>query len=274
MKGLEFHKVLIWVAGTLVGVVLAVAVRNATKPDRVAPRAEVAESATEQVAPERVDVVRPVGRGPGDIEREVRISDRAAPKHDVAEVRRRLRQGEMGTYMPHMLTELDSTLYRWPDRVAQPLRVWIDPRPPLFGWSDDNPSLVRSAFHEWEQIGLPVRFSFVVNAGDADVSVKWVDRFEGERIGYTRWVHDQYRWLSPGGEIILALHDARGTRLPPVVTAGIARHEIGHLIGLPHSPNRTDVMFPQLVTPTLSQLDRATARLLYSVPAGSVRMPR
>ena len=275
MKDFEWHKVPVWILSTLVGVMLALGIRNKQRAKVTPPPVVVAEASAEERAAERVDVSRPpVRQPPGDIERELRVSAGPPPKHDVADVVRRLRQGETGTYLPHMLKELDSTLYRWPDRVAQPLRVWIDPRPPLFGWSEDNPGLVRSAFEEWAAIGLPLRFSFVVNAGDADVSVKWVDKFEGDRIGYTRWVHDQYRWLTPGGEIILALHDARGQRLPPDVTSGIARHEIGHLLGLPHSPNTTDVMYPQLMTPTLSQLDRATARLLYSVPAGSVRMPR
>lgn len=274
MKNVEWHRVPVWILATLIGVMLALGIRNKQRAKPVSPDVAAAESVAEEIARERVDAPRPpVRQPPGDIERELRVSAGPPPKHDVADVIRRLRQGETGTYLPHMLQELDSTLYRWPDRVAQPLRVWIDPRPPLFGWSEDNPGLVRAAFAEWQDIGLPIRFSFVVNAGDADVSVKWVDKFEGERIGYTRWVHDQYRWLTPGGEIILALHDARGHRLPQNVTSGIARHEIGHLLGMPHSPDRADVMFPQLITPTLSQADRATVRLLYSVPAGSVRMP-
>ena len=274
MKEFEWHKVPVYIGATLVGLIIALGIRNKQRAQPASAPVEVAAAASDENVRERVDVSRPpVRQPPGDIERELRVSSGPPPKHDVAEVIRRLRQGESGTYLPHMLTQTDSTLYRWPDRVTQPLRVWIDPRPPLFGWRDENPALVRSAFAEWESIGLPIRFSFVVNAGDADVSVKWVDKFEGDRIGYTRWVHDQYRWLTPGGEILLALHDARGDQMPPEVTSGIARHEIGHLLGIPHSPNMTDVMYPQLMTPTLSQLDRATARLLYSVPAGSVRLP-
>ena len=218
-------------------------------------------------------VTRVTPAAPADIEAEVRLTSRPAPRHDVEDVRRRLLLAEPGTYIPAVLAQLDSTLYRWPDRVAEPLRVWIDPRPPLAGWSEDNPALVRAAFREWEATGIPLRFTFVVNAGDADVSVKWVERFDGDRIGNTRWIHDQHRWMAPGSEIILALHHARDrSRIPPGVLSGVARHEIGHLLGLPHSPNRTDIMHAQLVQPSISAADRATARVLYSVPAGSLRV--
>jgi predicted Zn-dependent protease len=48
-------------------------------------------------------------------------------------------------------------------------------------------------------------------------------------------------------------------------------HEIGHLIGLDHSPDSTDVMFAKTTMRDLSDRDVRTANLLYSLAAGSLR---
>jgi predicted Zn-dependent protease len=45
-------------------------------------------------------------------------------------------------------------------------------------------------------------------------------------------------------------------------------HETGHALGLPHSPDSNDVMFPATRTGTLSERDRRTAQVLYQLPPG------
>jgi hypothetical protein len=46
---------------------------------------------------------------------------------------------------------------------------------------------------------------------------------------------------------------------------------VGHAIGLAHSDDRHDVMAPLVRVASLSPVDRATARLLYALPAGHLR---
>ncbi len=50
----------------------------------------------------------------------------------------------------------------------------------------------------------------------------------------------------------------------------IALHEVGHLLGLGHSFDGADVMAALVGVRELSDRDRATARLLYELPAGRV----
>jgi predicted Zn-dependent protease len=53
----------------------------------------------------------------------------------------------------------------------------------------------------------------------------------------------------------------------------IARHEIGHLLGLDHTADDSNIMSANVRVPELSEADRNTVRLVYKLPPGSVRAP-
>jgi len=48
----------------------------------------------------------------------------------------------------------------------------------------------------------------------------------------------------------------------------------GHLLGLGHSDQPEDVMYPTTTVHDLTNRDRRTAGLLYALPPGSVKQPR
>ena len=169
-----------------------------------------------------------------------------------------------GTYIGRLLRERDSTLSRWPDRRSDPIRVWIEPSS-MVGFTDR----VRDAFGEWTEIGLPLRFIFVDRARDAEIKVRWTDRMD-RKTGNTVWRADRDGWMR-GGDVLLATHLGDGRVLDARSLRAIALHEIGHTIGLAHSDDRHDVMAPLVRVASLSDGDRATARLLYTLPAGHLR---
>ena len=188
----------------------------------------------------------------------------------IREVRRKIAQGASGTYIGDVLFEHDSSIARWPNRIEKPLRIWIDPDPALDGWNAAFVDEVRSAFHAWGETQIPLRFLFVGDSSDAEVRIGWVDRFRQPISGKTRWARDS-RWWIVDGDITIALHHNSGPRLSASAIHAIALHEVGHLLGLDHSADPSNIMTPRVRVKTLTDADRATMRLLYSLPPGAVR---
>ena len=192
------------------------------------------------------------------------------PHRDVDEIRHELTLGAPGTYIDEILLERDSALARWPDRVTNPVRVWIASGSGIAGWQDSFVDRVRGAFDEWSQLGIPVRFVFVIDSADADVHVRWVDHFDTPISGKTLWARDRNWWIV-NANITLALHHSGGEALDGGSVKAIALHEVGHLLGLDHTTDTTNIMTARVRVRDLSAEDRATMRLLYSLPPGSVK---
>jgi len=186
------------------------------------------------------------------------------------ELRRRVALGARGTYINEILLTRDSGLARWPERVLNPLRVWVANGSSLSGWDPKYPDRVRAAFETWSLAGVPVKFTFVRDSADADVVVQWVEKFDSPITGRTLWSRDRNWWIV-SGSITLALHHTTGEELDERAINAIALHEVGHLLGLDHTADTTNIMTSRVRVHELSGSDRATIRLLYALPPGSIK---
>jgi hypothetical protein len=193
-----------------------------------------------------------------------------SPSRDVEEIRRRIREGAAGTYIQEILIERDSSLARWPERSVKPLRVWVGSGAGLRNWDSTHVRRVRDAFSEWSAVGIPVRFTFVKDSADADIHVTWTEQFTDAISGKTLWARDRHWWIV-NGTITIALHHNHGEVLDGSAIKAIALHEVGHLLGLDHTMDTTNIMTPKVRVRALSEADRATLRLLYSLPPGSLK---
>ena len=185
-------------------------------------------------------------------------------------VRRALDARSRGTYIDEVLRGRDSSLARWPDRTGRPLTVWIQTPTALPGWRAEFAERAREAFGEWEFTGVPLRFNFVDDSASAEVHLTWVDHFGEPISGKTLWARDD-RWWIVSADLVLALHHRDGSPLDESAMRAIALHEVGHLVGLDHTRDASNIMAPRVRVREISAADRATARLLYSVPPGRVR---
>lgn len=178
-------------------------------------------------------------------------------------------QGAAGTYIDRVLVERDSTLERWPEHTARPLRVWIDTSDALTGVLTGFPAAVRGALEQWVGTGIPIRLAYVSSRRDANIRVRWTEHLD-RKTGSTTWRTDRAGYLT-GGEITLATHVGDGRPLDERGMRAIALHETGHALGLSHSQDTRDVMAALVRVDGLSESDRSTLRLLYSLPVGHVR---
>lgn len=186
---------------------------------------------------------------------------------------RRQLDAEAGqTYLDSLIANTDSVIRRWPDRGGSSLRVCISNGDGA-AWAPRMVALVREALDRWEHAGIGVRFAIVADPGSADITVHWIDHFDIDRAGQTDLTWDQGGRVRKAA-ISLALRTAAGVTLPDEALLAVAVHETGHALGLPHSADSMDAMFPATRTGTLSPRDRRTALVLYQLPAGPLRDAR
>ncbi len=174
-----------------------------------------------------------------------------------------------GTYLVDAAAaEGSARLKRWSDRTAAPIRVWVAPGDTVPGWRAPFTEAVHDAFAAWVESGLPLRYVFVAAPEDADIRVTWADRLDRQRAGVTHWTADRGGWLTRV-HVELAMWASDGTPADEASMRRIALHEVGHALGLEHSADPGDVMAAWVHAGRLSERDRATARLLYTLAPGA-----
>lgn len=227
-----------------------------------AAAADTAHPGVARSAPARVGSVPPPPiadtRGTPTLDRLARLA-----------VRQQLAQWGTQTYLDSLISTTDSVVRRWPDRNGQPLRV-VFLEGGAAGYAPRMAGLVRQALDRWAGAGVGVTFAEIPDSVEADIVIRWIDRFDIDRAGQTDLTWDQFGRVRRA-TISLALHSTAGAALSDPALLSVAVHETGHAIGLPHSADSNDVMFPSTRTSALSQRDVRTAQVLYQLPPGSVR---
>lgn len=187
-----------------------------------------------------------------------------------AQTRRQIRASVGVTYLNEIVEESsDSALHRWDHRYRDPVRIYLT-TDTVENFQPAFLDAVRSAITRWDQVQLPVRFEYVDDSSRAEVVFRWRRQFDIDRTGQTDLTWDRDGHVL-SAVVTIATFDPSNHPMGVDDVRVVALHEVGHMLGLNHSSDSTDVMFGHTMARDLSARDERTAQLLYELSPGSVR---
>ncbi len=175
------------------------------------------------------------------------------------------------TYLQQNLK--DSKIIRWPDQ-AFPIRFYIAP----FRWYRAQnegykyQQMVLDALRAWENASNgKVKFQTVNILNDSHINLEW-KRVDRKSLGYCHYHFDPNGRLY-SAEVQIGLSDGviHQKYMDENEVYHTILHEIGHSLGLGHSPNKEDIMYTphQYGTTRLSEGDIESIKWLYRFPCAS-----
>lgn len=157
---------------------------------------------------------------------------------------------------------------RW-HTVAGPVVVHI-PQPPLpdAGAALELQRAASAGIRMWNGHPFPILVDERGTRG-AHFKVSWVETLGGAFIGRATTQWTPAAGLSVVSLELVTAYPGTNTAMDPAQLRLTAAHEMGHALGLPHSHDPRDVMYPSNTAGSLSARDYRTVEALYALDDGA-----
>jgi hypothetical protein len=113
-------------------------------------------------------------------------------------------------------------------------------------WQENFGDVLGQATQFWQNKTKGLTFETAQYSDQSDFVIEWASQFETGKMGYYS-PDTSNHYGKPKMAITLGyFKEGKWNFIEPEYVLEITKHELGHAIGLPHSTNPNDIMYPQI----------------------------
>lgn len=127
---------------------------------------------------------------------------------------------------------------------AETVSMYVQAIP--YHWQDEFGDVLTNATQYWEDKTPNLKFETVQYVDKSDFVVEWASQYGEGKLGYYS-TNTENAYGKPTVAITLGFFKDREWQLAsPEYVLQITKHELGHALGLPHSVDPNDIMYPTI----------------------------